>query len=119
MRNFPPPPLHQLSAAYTATARMKPLKPFDDKRVRQAMRYAIDSETILKISHKGLGQPGEHHHLSPVHPEYAKVTPHARDVAKAKKLLADAGYPNGIDTEIAARSSDSAAWEVVPAQAMV
>src|SRR5260370_2172933 len=119
MRNFPPPPLHQLSAAYPATARRKPVKPFDDKRVRQAMRYAIDSETILKISHKGLGQPGEHHHVSPVHPEYAKVTPQTRDVTKAKKLLADAGYPNGLDIEIAARSSDSAAWEVVAVQAMV
>src|SRR5260370_13264551 len=119
MRNFPPPPLHQLSAAYTATARMQPVKPFDDKRVRQAMRHGIDSETILKISHKGLGQRGEHHHVSPVHPEYAKVTPQARDVAKAKKLLADAGHPNGIDVEITARSSDSAAWEVVAVQAMV
>src|SRR5258708_37283141 len=111
--------LHQVITAYTATARMKPVKPFDDKRVRQAMRYAIDSETILKISHKGLGQPGEHLHVSPVHPEYAKVTPQTRDVAKAKKLLADAGYPNGLDIEIAARSSDSVAWEVVAVQAMV
>src|SRR5260221_6389054 len=98
---------------------MKPVKPFDDKRVRQAMRYATDSESLLKISHKGLGQPGEHHHISAVHAEYAKVTPQLRDVAKAKKLLADAGYPNGIDIEIAARSSDSAAWEVVAVQAMV
>jgi peptide/nickel transport system substrate-binding protein len=111
--------MHQVTTAYTATARMQPVKPFDDKRVRQAMRYAIDSATILKISHKGLGEPGEHHHISPVHPEYAKVTPQARDIAKAKKLLADAGYPNGVDTEITARSSDTAAWEVVAVQAMV
>jgi peptide/nickel transport system substrate-binding protein len=119
LKQLPHLQLHQVTTAYTATARMHPEKPFDDKRVRQAMRYAIDSETILKISHKGLGAPGEHHHVSPVHPEYAKVTPQLRDVAKAKKLLADAGYPNGIDTEIAARASDSAAWEVVAVQAMV
>jgi peptide/nickel transport system substrate-binding protein len=111
--------LHQVTTAYTATARMHPIKPFDDKRVRQAMRYAIDANAILRISHRGLGQPAEHHHVSPVHPEYAKLAPFQRDVAKAKKLLADAGYPNGIDTEITVRSSDTAAWELVAAQAMV
>src|SRR5438477_511602 len=89
--------------AYTATARMQPVKPFDDKRVRQAMRYAIDSNAVLQIAHRGLGQPGEHHHVSSVHPEYAKLPLPQRDVARAKKLLAEAGYPNGIDVEIICR----------------
>ena len=119
LNQLPDLKMHQVTTAYTAVARMHPVKPFDDKRVLQAMRYAIDSPTILKISHRGLGEPGEHHHVSPVHPEYAKIPPQLRDVAKAKKLLAEAGYPNGIDTEIAARSSDSAAWEIVAVQAMV
>jgi peptide/nickel transport system substrate-binding protein len=38
-------------------------------------------------------------------------------VARAKKLLADAGYPNGIDTEIACRPQPE--WELVAVQAMV
>jgi len=42
-----------------------------------------------------------------------------RNVAKAKELLAAAGYPNGIDVEIACRQSDSSAWEIVAVQAMV
>ena len=50
--------LYQVTTAYTATARMHPVKPFDDKRVRQAMRYAIDANSILQVSHRGLGQPG-------------------------------------------------------------
>src|SRR5206468_12626155 len=100
-----------------ATARVQPVKTFDDRRVRQALRYAIDSNTILQIAHKGLGQPGEHHHVSPVHPEYAKLPPFQRDVAKAKKLLADAGYPGGIDTEIACKPSPP--WELIAVQAMV
>src|SRR5262249_44717480 len=37
---------------------------------------------------------------SPAHPEYAKLTEMKRDVAGAKKLLADAGYPNGIDLSV-------------------
>ena len=59
---------YQVDTAYTAVARVHPVKPFDDKRVRQALRYAIDSEAVLKVAHRGLGQPGEHHHVAPVHP---------------------------------------------------
>jgi peptide/nickel transport system substrate-binding protein len=109
--------LQQVTTAYTATARMHPVKPFDDKRVRQAMRYAVDAGQVLQVSHRGLGQAGEHHHVSPVHPEYAKLPPFTRDVAKAKKLLADAGYPSGIDVEIACRPQP--AWELVAVQTMV
>jgi peptide/nickel transport system substrate-binding protein len=109
--------MYQVPTAYTATARVQPIKPFDDKRVRQALRYAIDSNVVLQIAHRGLGQAGEHHHVSPVHPEYAKLPPMTRDVAKAKRLLADAGYPNGIDTEIACKPQPP--WELLAVQAMV
>ena len=51
----------------------------------------------LKAAHRGLGLPGDHHHVSPVHPEYAPGIAQKHDVAKAKALLAEAGYPNGID----------------------
>jgi len=117
LQKLPHVKLYQVTTAYTATARVQPVKPFDDKRVRQAMRHAIDSSAILQISHRGLGSPGEHHHVSPVHPEYAKLPPLPRDVAKARKLLAEAGYPSGIDVEITARPQPS--WELIAVQAMV
>jgi peptide/nickel transport system substrate-binding protein len=117
LQKIPHVQMYQVTTAYTATARVQPVKPFDDKRVRQALRYAIDSNLILQIAHRGLGQPGEHHHVSPVHPEYAKLPPMTRDVARAKRLLADAGYPNGIDTEIACKPQP--AWELLAVQAMV
>jgi peptide/nickel transport system substrate-binding protein len=69
------------------------------------------------LAHKGLGTVGEHHHVSPIHPEYAKLPALQRDVAKAKKLLADAGYPNGIDAEIACKPDPSV--ELLAVQAMV
>jgi peptide/nickel transport system substrate-binding protein len=109
--------LYQATTAQTAVARVHPVKPFDDKRVRQALRYAIDTNAVLQVAHKGLGTIGEHHHVSPIHPEYAKLPPFQRDVAKAKKLLADAGYPNGIDTEIACKPDP--AWELLAVQALV
>ena len=117
LQKIPHVQMYQVATAYTATARMQPVKPFDDKRVRQAMRYAIDSNAVLQIAHRGLGQPGEHHHVSPVHPEYAKLAPPRRDVARAKKLLAEAGYPNGIDVEIICRPQP--AWELLAVQTMV
>jgi peptide/nickel transport system substrate-binding protein len=117
LQKLPHVQMYQVTTAYTATARVQPVKPFDDKRVRQALRYAVDAGAILQIAHKGLGQVGEHHHVSPVHPEYAKLPAFQRDVAKARKLLADAGYPNGIDAEIACRPQP--AWELLAVQAMV
>ena len=117
LQKIPHLQMYQVTTAYTATARMQPVKPFDDKRVRQAMRYAIDPNAVLQVAHRGLGQPGEHHHVSPVHPEYAKLPPPVRDVARAKKLLAEAGYPSGIDVEIICRPQP--AWELLAVQTMV
>ena len=117
IRKLPHLQAYQVVTAQTGVARVHPVKPFDDKRVRQALRYAIDSNAVLQLAHRGLGSVGEHHHVSPIHPEYAKLPPFQRDVAKAKKLLADAGYPNGIDTEIACKPDP--AWELLAVQAMV
>jgi len=69
-------------------------KPYSDIRVRQALNYAIDKESLLKNTLSGLGklQGG----LLPVGaPGYVDLSGFKYDPAKAKQLLADAGYPNG------------------------
>jgi len=109
--------VNSVDTGYTAVARVQPVKPFDDKRVRQALRHATDTEAVLKVAHRGLGKPGEHHHVSPAHPEYANIGFMKRDVAKAKALLAEAGHPNGIDAEIACRPQPD--WELLAVQTMV
>ena len=117
MEKLPNLVMHKVDTSYTATARMQPIKPFDDKRVRKALQYATDVNAVLKAAHRGLGMPGEHHHVAPIHPEYAKLPPVERDVARAKALLAEAGYPGGIDVEFTCRTTP--AWEPAAAAIMV
>jgi peptide/nickel transport system substrate-binding protein len=109
--------MYQVVTAETAVVRGKlSEKPFQDARVRKALRLAVDPEKILKVALGPLGLPGEHHHVCPIHPEYAKLPPIQRDVAKARSLLADAGYPDGVDLEIACASD--VPWQINGVQAM-
>jgi peptide/nickel transport system substrate-binding protein len=117
LQRLPHVQFYQTPTAQTIVARMQPGKPFDDKRVRQAMRYAVDANAVLQVAHRGLGTIGEHHHVSPIHPEYAKLPPFQRNVALAKKLLTEAGYPNGLDLELSCKPQP--AFELASAQALV
>ena len=106
------------TTAQTAVARVQvDLDMFSDPRVRKAMRLAIDTPSILEAAHRGLGDPAEHHHVAPIHPDYAELPFMARDVEAAKALLAEAGYPDGIETEIACKKDP--AWELLAVQALV
>ena len=73
-------------------------KPFGDVRVRRALTHAIDKPTVLKGAMFGMGKIlGSN--VDPLNPYYVDVSgavPY--DPAKARKLLAEAGYPNGFDT---------------------
>jgi peptide/nickel transport system substrate-binding protein len=110
--------LYQANTAQTAVARLQIDRPeFADPRVRKAFRLAIDSGRVLEIAHRNLGAKGEHHHVSPVHPDYYSLPDMARDVAGARQLLADAGFADGFETEIACKKDP--AWELNAVQAMV
>lgn len=109
--------VYSTATAQTAVARMRPdHKPFDDPRVRKAMRLAIDSKRVLEIAHRGKGLAGQHDHVCQIHPEYADIGAPVRDVAAARQLLAEAGHPDGIDVEIACKADP--AWEIAAVQEM-
>lgn len=75
------------------------VKPFENVKVREAMRYALDYEGIVKGVLRGeaiIQQSIVPQTLLGGNPR----TPYKKDNAKAKQLLAEAGYPNGFDMEL-------------------
>lgn len=75
------------------------LGPFKDRRVRQAMNYAVDKDAINQGLYAGATTASQG--MPPVLWGYNKsVAPYPYDVAKAKALLAEAGFPNGFSTDM-------------------
>ncbi|MEQ8966265.1 MAG: ABC transporter substrate-binding protein [Azospirillaceae bacterium] len=93
--------LHEAVTGYTGVARMRVTEaPFDDIRVRQAIRACIDHAELLRLGYQDFGTPGEDHHVAPIHPEYAPMPPVEQDYDRARSLLAEAGYGDGLELEI-------------------
>jgi len=71
--------------------------PFTDRRVRQAANQAVDMDAVIKHVLNGLGDRV----ATGINPMAfgwdPSLKPYKQDLAAAKKLLADAGYPNGLD----------------------
>jgi peptide/nickel transport system substrate-binding protein len=81
--------------------------PFDDVRVREAVNYAVDKEAIVRdvlygsASLSGGLVPGSVRWSSP------EVEPYPYDPERAKELLAEAGYPDGFETDFLVPESGS------------
>ncbi|MGO7654632.1 ABC transporter substrate-binding protein [Rhizobium ruizarguesonis] len=81
------------------------VKPFDNVKVRQALNMAINKDRITRILN-GRATPANQP-LPPLMPGYDKAfTGYAYDVAKAKALLAEAGYPDGFETVLYSTNTD-------------
>src|SRR5215475_2763315 len=80
---------------------MQPKPPFDKKEVRQAVCYAIDRDKIIATLLEGFAArldgpigPGQYGYDPNLQPRYGY------NPEKAKQLLSQAGYPNGVDVEL-------------------
>ena len=92
------PYVHQTTPMSTQGSRMSVgTKPFDDRRVRQALNYAVNKDNQIKLFN---GRAVASHGLLP--PGMAgrdeALAPYPYDPAKARALLAEAGYPDGFRT---------------------
>src|SRR5690606_8908397 len=70
----------------------------EDKRVREAFNYALDRDALAKAATGGHGEPTQS--MYPPSSEYssdATQSLYSYDPAKAKQLLADAGFADGIE----------------------
>lgn len=88
---------------YSMTLRfdsMTDTSPFADKRVRQALEYGIDKQTVLDAVTFGFNQPIYGILGSVVEGGNPDTTPRMYDPEKAKQLLVEAGYPDGLKMQL-------------------
>ncbi|MGD8794127.1 MAG: ABC transporter substrate-binding protein [Anaerolineae bacterium] len=91
--------------AITRVLRMRvDLEPWTDNNVRKALKLCQNREKILNLAYFGEGLQGQDFHVYPNHPEYCDMPIPAYDPDQAKQLLADAGYPDGLDITLAVGS---------------
>lgn len=93
-------------------------RPYDDKRVRNAIQLAIDNGVVMTLGIDGQGEVAQNHHVGPMHPEYAELPPIARDAARARALLEEAGQLDhefeliSVEADYRKESSDAAAQQM-------
>jgi peptide/nickel transport system substrate-binding protein len=97
-------------------------KPFDDVRVRRAMNMAVNKEEIVKAYYGGNAEM----FAFPQHPDYgayyeplSSMPDSVKELftynpQKAKKLLAEAGYPNGFTFKLQFTTSNPDHVDLVP-----
>jgi peptide/nickel transport system substrate-binding protein len=80
------------------------LKPWDDNRVRTALKLCQHREKILALAYFGQGLQGQDAHVYQKHPEYCEMPTPSYDPERAKQLLKEAGYARGLDVNLAVAS---------------
>ncbi len=77
------------------------VKPFNDKRVRDAIKLALNRDQMVQIAYHGFATTGQDVPVRSSDPLYAPaLRQRHRDVEQAKALLASAGYPTGLDLKL-------------------
>ncbi len=88
------------------------MPPFDNPKVREAISYAIPYKEILATALYGRAVPMfDGDPAKPYDPTWPVPIKHGTDLAKAKALLAEAGFPNGFKTTLSFDLSEATVRE--------
>lgn len=83
-----------------------PDSPLEDPRIRQAVNLAVDKETLLEVLYEGHGRLSTCQLGTPAFFGYnPELTPYPYDPERARELLAEAGYADGIEIDYKYRTS--------------
>jgi peptide/nickel transport system substrate-binding protein len=105
LKNDPNVKITPATTASSRVLRMRvDLKPWDDNRVRTALKICQHHEKLLALVYFNEGLQGQDFHVYPFHPEYCEKPIPKYDPKQAKQLLKDAGYPDGLDVNLAVGS---------------
>jgi len=74
--------------------------PFDNVKVRQALKLVVDREAMVQSALLGFGEFGNDNPVPPTRNDAFRADPIPRDVEKAKQLLAEAGYEDGLEVDL-------------------
>jgi peptide/nickel transport system substrate-binding protein len=97
LREAPGIAVYDVSTAQALVGRMRvDLEPWDDVRVRNAIKLCQDRERILQLSYRGQGDLSIDAHVAPIHPEYAERPIPAYDPDAARALLEEYAAEKGI-----------------------
>ena len=106
----------ELGNAYTYLGFNLKHKPFDDKRVRQAINYAIDKQELIDGVLLGLGEPVASPYKPGTRWTNPNLRPYAYDTDKAKALLREAGFEDHDGDGILDRDGKPLAFEILTNQ---
>uniref|UniRef100_UPI003100F1B1 ABC transporter substrate-binding protein n=1 Tax=Neorhizobium sp. EC2-8 TaxID=3129230 RepID=UPI003100F1B1 len=76
--------------------------PFNDPRVRRAIALTVDREAMVGFVTEGFGTPGNDTPLNPSYQFFKAAKQREKNIVEAKRLLAEAGFPKGLEATLIA-----------------
>jgi peptide/nickel transport system substrate-binding protein len=106
VKDLPGINVYSATTAQTFVIKMRvDTEPFNDVRVRNALKMCIDRQKALDLSWFGEGVLAHDAHVAPVHPAYCEKEIPAYNPEGARALLEEAGYPDGLTVTLSTQDA--------------